>query len=198
MDRPRYIGSKIKVYRKEKGLSQSELAQMIGKSLRTVQKYENGECDPPESGIKKIAEALSIDTYDLYDYHRSDHIQSISDIKAIIVELSETLGIHFEIDVKNPSTDGKWSCSLRFDSDNENAPHNNTLCRFLANLSEMREAVENYTLDRYEYENWIRFSLVSTDCIALKKRTFERLSENELIQRQKQIALKQKNTSYES
>ena len=37
------IGQRIKQLRKRKGLNQSELAQMLKKSLRTVQKYETGE-----------------------------------------------------------------------------------------------------------------------------------------------------------
>ena len=32
------IGLRIRSYRKEKGLSQTELAERIGKSLRTIQK----------------------------------------------------------------------------------------------------------------------------------------------------------------
>ena len=37
------IGQRIKQLRKRKGLNQTELAQMLKKSLRTVQKYETGE-----------------------------------------------------------------------------------------------------------------------------------------------------------
>ena len=36
------IGQRIKQLRKRKGLNQTELAQMLKKSLRTVQKYETG------------------------------------------------------------------------------------------------------------------------------------------------------------
>ena len=39
------IGLRIRSYRKEKGLSQTELAERIGKSLRTIQKYERGEIE---------------------------------------------------------------------------------------------------------------------------------------------------------
>lgn len=34
------IGQRIKTLRKRKGLNQTQLANLIGKSLRTVQKYE--------------------------------------------------------------------------------------------------------------------------------------------------------------
>ena len=39
------IGQRIKQLRKRKGLNQTELAQMLKKSLRTVQKYETGEIE---------------------------------------------------------------------------------------------------------------------------------------------------------
>ena len=39
------IGLNIKKYRKEKGLTQTELADKLGKTLRTVQKYKSGEDD---------------------------------------------------------------------------------------------------------------------------------------------------------
>lgn len=37
------IGANIKKFRKEKGLSQQELANLLDKNTRTVQKYESGE-----------------------------------------------------------------------------------------------------------------------------------------------------------
>ena len=43
------IGQRIKQLRKRKGLNQTELAQMLKKSLRTVQKYETGEATPQQA-----------------------------------------------------------------------------------------------------------------------------------------------------
>ena len=39
------IGQRIKTLRKRKGLNQTQLANLIGKSLRTMQKYETGEIE---------------------------------------------------------------------------------------------------------------------------------------------------------
>ena len=39
------IGKRIRALRKRKGYNQQELANIIGKSLRTVQKYESGEIE---------------------------------------------------------------------------------------------------------------------------------------------------------
>ena len=40
------IGQRIKTLRKRKGLNQTQLANLSGKSLRTVQKYENADLYP--------------------------------------------------------------------------------------------------------------------------------------------------------
>lgn len=39
------IGYRIRILRRQKGYSQQELADILGKSLRTVQKYETGEIE---------------------------------------------------------------------------------------------------------------------------------------------------------
>lgn len=54
------IGQRIRQFRKEKGLSQTELAEKIGKSLRTVQKYEKGEIEVSLSTIGDIGAALDV------------------------------------------------------------------------------------------------------------------------------------------
>ena len=59
------IGENIKNERKAAGLSQSQLATLIGKTLRTVQKYESGEIEPSFSMINEIAIALCISAFSL-------------------------------------------------------------------------------------------------------------------------------------
>ena len=52
------IGQRIKQLRKRKGLNQTELAQMLKKSLRTVQKYETGEIEVSIAVVNQIADLL--------------------------------------------------------------------------------------------------------------------------------------------
>ena len=40
------IGERIKTLRKKRGYNQKELADLLGKSLRTIQKYESGDIRP--------------------------------------------------------------------------------------------------------------------------------------------------------
>ena len=39
------IGERIKTLRKKRGYNQKDLATLLGKSLRTIQKYESGEIE---------------------------------------------------------------------------------------------------------------------------------------------------------
>ena len=59
------IGLNIKKYRKEKGLTQTELADKLGKTLRTVQKYESGEILPSINNVYEIAKALEVFSNDI-------------------------------------------------------------------------------------------------------------------------------------
>ena len=61
------LGKNIKTARKNKRLTQQELADLIGKSKSVVQKYESGETEPPTPVIYAISDALEIDAYELYD-----------------------------------------------------------------------------------------------------------------------------------
>ena len=50
----------IKELREQKGLSQEELSEASGISLRTIQRIENGEGTPRESTLNTIAESLNV------------------------------------------------------------------------------------------------------------------------------------------
>ncbi|MFT9077322.1 helix-turn-helix domain-containing protein [Ethanoligenens sp.] len=52
------VGQEIRYHRKKAGYTQTELAQKIGKQLRTVQKYESGEIMPPFYTLTAISGAL--------------------------------------------------------------------------------------------------------------------------------------------
>ena len=49
------IGNFIAEKRKEKGLTQKELAEKIGVTDKAVSKWESGECDPSTSNLIALA-----------------------------------------------------------------------------------------------------------------------------------------------
>ena len=52
------LGSKIKELRKKKGLTQFDLSEKSGLSLRTIQRIENNENKPSVYSLRKIGEVL--------------------------------------------------------------------------------------------------------------------------------------------
>lgn len=60
------IGHNIKMLRKEKNMTQEELAKRIGKTKRTVQNYEAGITDIPQTTMALIANALQVSVIDFY------------------------------------------------------------------------------------------------------------------------------------
>ena len=55
----------IRDRRREKGISQLQLAEMAGLSKNTVENFEHGECDSKHSTVMSLALALGIDVGDL-------------------------------------------------------------------------------------------------------------------------------------
>ncbi|MCX5717158.1 MAG: helix-turn-helix domain-containing protein [Nitrospirae bacterium] len=55
-----HIGSLIRIVRKAAGLSQMELAEMVGISYQQIQKYEKGVSEISVSRLSQIAHALNI------------------------------------------------------------------------------------------------------------------------------------------
>jgi len=52
------FGNKLKECRKDKGLSQSELAKLLGTNHSIIGKYERDEVNPTVDAVRKLASAL--------------------------------------------------------------------------------------------------------------------------------------------
>ena len=59
---------RLREQRARKGLSQEELAEQAGLSLRTIQRIENGETAPRGDTLKRIAAALKVSPDELIDW----------------------------------------------------------------------------------------------------------------------------------
>jgi transcriptional regulator with XRE-family HTH domain len=60
-DEKRELGQKIKLARKQKGLSQEQLADLVGYKVGTISKYEQGYRTPDIGMLRRIAAALGCD-----------------------------------------------------------------------------------------------------------------------------------------
>lgn len=76
------IGNKIKKLRKEKGITQEELANSIGISFQAVSKWENGIALPDITLTPKLASYFGVSMDELFDY-------SLQQIEAEIEKIAE-------------------------------------------------------------------------------------------------------------
>lgn len=59
------IGERIRIKRKERGLSQQELAELASLNYVTVSKYESGKVEPGAKALTRIANVLEVTTDEL-------------------------------------------------------------------------------------------------------------------------------------
>lgn len=72
-------GELIKKYRKEKKITQQELANLINKSKSTIEKYESNKIESiPVNTLIDISKALGINSMDLIEEKEREQIKSIS------------------------------------------------------------------------------------------------------------------------
>lgn len=63
------LSKRVKELRSRKGLSQEQLAENSGLSLRTIQRIENGETEPRGETLKRLMNALEAAPDDLMDWN---------------------------------------------------------------------------------------------------------------------------------
>lgn len=67
------IGQYIAKKRKEKNLTQEQLAENLGVSNKTISKWENGKCMPDYSIIQNLCKELEISISELMDGENTDN-----------------------------------------------------------------------------------------------------------------------------
>ena len=75
------IGQNIKKYRKEKGYTQRELADLIGVSVQAVSKWETDTGAPDISQVVPLASALDISTDALFDYEHHTKPEDFEELR---------------------------------------------------------------------------------------------------------------------
>ena len=133
------IGLRIRAARKAKRLNQTEFAELLKKSLRTVQKYESGEIEVSVAVIKEIAKVLECSPSYLLGWDEENKVlANFSDVVRFIFELDNTNELKFNIDIKKPPIHDGWECSITFDGKNTESKLNTDLCLFLEELNNLK------------------------------------------------------------
>ena len=193
------IGQRIKQLRKRKGLNQTELAQMLKKSLRTVQKYETGEIEVSIAVVNQIADLLdSTPTYILGYESSTTQIRTLSDVMDFLFKLETVEGIDFKIDVQKPPRRKQWECSISFDGKSM-AEFNADMCLFLEQWEDERSELRAYNSTQAAYKRWKEQTLAYYAANAGKCTEPEELDRYEIIARRTELLEKEygKNESNE-
>ena len=151
-----HIGSRIRNYRRMKGMTLQQLADTIHKSRATVSKYETGEIEVSQFVASRLAKVLdSTPTY-LLGYETSNtSLVTLADVMDYFFKLEEIAELDFQIDVKKPRRNAGWSCSITFNGKAE-VKHNADMCLFLENWADERK---DRIYRKEEYGKWQKDTL---------------------------------------
>ena len=81
------LSERIKNIRKEKGLTQKELAEKAGLSIASIQGYEQGKYKPKIEQLEKLSAALECSLYDLTQHTKTNY--TLTDLKALKTAISK-------------------------------------------------------------------------------------------------------------
>ncbi|MFB5269856.1 helix-turn-helix domain-containing protein [Paenibacillus enshidis] len=87
------IGRKIRQYRKLKGLTQEQLAELVGTNFSYIGKIERGEYNVKIQTLEKIANALGVSLSALLshgDYKSIDMSDTVVEAAVLLLEQSES------------------------------------------------------------------------------------------------------------
>ena len=177
------IGLRIRTLRKRKGYNQQELADILGKSLRTVQKYESGEIEVSIAVANQLAKVLDTTPTFLFGYETEiTPIRSLADVVNFLFHIEQVNGLDFSIDVKRPPRSKEWQCSITFNG-KADADFNADLCLFLEDWEGQRDNLRTYGTTQEQYREWKTKTLAYYASTAVECTEPEELDPDERLKR---------------
>ena len=100
--------NRLKELRKEKKLTQKELAEKTDIPYRTLQRWENGETDIKSDRLKKLCEIFDVDAPYLLGYN---NVKNETDIKASVLDeaLEKLRAINNMVSVESDEDPNMWT-----------------------------------------------------------------------------------------
>ncbi|MBQ8402682.1 MAG: helix-turn-helix transcriptional regulator [Clostridia bacterium] len=90
------IGTNIYTLRKEKKITQSQLAEKLGVSEQAISKWENNQCAPDVSLFPSIADYFGVSIDRLFGYHMNSYAD---EVKAIMKAADDGMDTYQEIEI---------------------------------------------------------------------------------------------------
>lgn len=93
-DIKKLLGKKIKQIRKNRAMTQEQLAEMIGIEVPSLSNIETGKFAPSTDTLQKLGKALSVELWEFYYFNIMTHQQMLDEIDNKIkdnINLTKTL-----------------------------------------------------------------------------------------------------------
>ena len=90
------IGTNIYALRKEKKITQAQLAEKLGVSEQAISKWENDQCAPDVSLFPAIADYFGVSIDRLFGYHMNSYAD---EVKAIMKAADDSMDTYKEIEI---------------------------------------------------------------------------------------------------
>lgn len=149
------IGKRIKALRQGQKMSQQALADILEKSLRTVQKYETGEIEVSIAIVNKLAQIFDSSPTFILGYETNvAPVKTMADVVEFFFKLEQVSDLDFSVDIKKPPRHDEWECSITFNGKATNAESNADMCLFMERWKEEREDAKSGRQPRRSYERW--------------------------------------------
>ena len=165
------IGNAIKKRRRQLKITQKEFAERLGKSERTIQKYESGEITMKIDLIKLVADELDIPWQELLEA-KTDEIgivssenefpicrfHTLSDVINALFTITEIKDIAFQLTCAKPPESPDWTSALMVDGKG-NGTYNADFCLFMENWMNKLAALQSGSINQEQFETWKRETL---------------------------------------
>lgn len=165
------IGNAIKKRRRQLKITQKEFAERLGKSERTIQKYESGEITMKIDLIKLVADELEIPWQELLEA-KTDEIgivssenefpacrfHTLSDVINALFTITEIKDIAFQLTCAKPPESPDWTSALMVDGKGSGT-YNADFCLFMENWMNKLAALQIGSINQEQFETWKRETL---------------------------------------
>ncbi len=152
-------------------ITQKEFAERLGKSERTIQKYESGEITMKIDLIKLVADELDIPWQELLEA-KTDEIgivssenefpicrfHTLSDVINALFTITEIKDIAFQLTCAKPPESPDWTSALMVDGKGSGT-YNADFCLFMENWMNKLAALQIGSINQEQFETWKRETL---------------------------------------
>lgn len=164
------IGKAIQKQRRAQKITQKEFAQRLGKSERTIQKYESGEILLKIDVLKQIANELNVPwqellspednipkdntttKYPAYEFH------TMSDVINALFAITELTDFSFELTNTKPPENPEWTAGIKVNGKG-NGKYDADFCLFMENWMNKLAALQSGSISQEQFETWKRETL---------------------------------------